>query len=90
MQHAMCANPRTPVAARSCCGISVADRIEYNYKFEYHGEVVSAVTNEAQCVANGGTVCDPTSVRVYDPMAEIDTEYSKFHDILVHLNVSYF
>jgi len=77
--HAMCANPLTAVAARSCCGISVIDRIEYNYKFEYHGEVVSAGTNEAICIANGGTVCDPTSVRAYDPMAEIDPEYNAIY-----------
>lgn len=50
--HAMCADPRLQVASRVCC--LEPDVAQYSYKFEYHGELTSYATNEAQCLADGG------------------------------------
>ena len=48
----MCADPRLQVASRVCC--LEPDVGQYSYKFEYHGELTSYATNEAQCIADGG------------------------------------
>ena len=79
----MCANPKTAVAARSCCGIVVADRAELNYKFEYHGEIVTAETNEAQCIADGGYVCDPTTLKADNPIVDARPKYSELKKCFV-------
>lgn len=52
--HAVCANPKLPVASRTCCGITLADVADHHYKTEYHSEMVTAGTNVEQCVADGG------------------------------------
>jgi hypothetical protein len=64
----MCADPNTLSAARSCCDAEGNKVASYNYKFEYHGERVSASTNEAQCAADGLLVCDPTQVVAEAPV----------------------
>ena len=85
----MCANPKTAVAARSCCGIVIADRAELNYKFEYHGEIVTAETNEAQCIADGGYVCDPTTLKADNPIVDARPKYSELTKYAVLVCVSY-
>ena len=73
----MCANPKTAVAARSCCGMVITDRAELNHKFEYHGEVVTAETNEVQCIADGGQVCDPATLKADNPLVVTRPKYSE-------------
>jgi len=74
--HAMCADPRTAVAARSCCGVSSSDRALYNYDFEYHGERVALATNLDQCIADSGTVCDPRSMIADNPLVNTRPVYN--------------
>lgn len=50
--HSMCANPRLEEASRVCCFNGIG---QYSYKFEYHGERTNFATNEAQCIADGGS-----------------------------------
>eukprot|EP00804_Cyclotella_cryptica_P005395 CCRYP_017085-RA/>CCRYP_017085-RA protein AED:0.06 eAED:0.06 QI:162/1/1/1/1/0.96/28/3961/2317 len=66
--HTMCANPKTAAAARSCCDAEGNKIATYNYKFEYHGERLTAATNEEQCVADGMSVCDPTKLIAEKPL----------------------
>ena len=60
--HAMCADPRLAVAQRSCCGLIRNKTAELNFEFDYHGQRVTASTNEADCLAGGGQVCDPEAM----------------------------
>jgi hypothetical protein len=69
--HAMCADPDTLSAGRSCCDAEGNKVASYNYKLEYHGERVTAATNEAQCTADGLLVCDPVKVVAEAPMVRI-------------------
>jgi hypothetical protein len=62
----MCADPMTAAAARSCCNAD--GNAIYNYKLEYHGERVTAATNEELCAADGLTACDPTEVLADAPL----------------------
>ena len=54
----------------------MADRADYYHKLEYHGEIVTSETNKAQCIADGGTVCDPTTVRADIPFLVTRPVYS--------------
>ncbi|KAL7553976.1 hypothetical protein ACHAWF_017328 [Thalassiosira exigua] len=74
--HAMCADPRAAVAARACCDVVAADRSQFNYDFEYHGERVVKQTNVDQCLADNGTVCDPVSMKADNPLVNIRPVYS--------------
>ena len=69
--HAMCVDPMTASAARSCCDAEGNNVATHNYKFEFHGERVTAATNEQQCVADGLSVCDPTLLVAEKPMVSI-------------------
>lgn len=60
--HAMCADPRLALAERSCCGLVRTGTARLNFKFDFHGQRVSAFTNEADCAADGGQVCDPEAM----------------------------
>jgi hypothetical protein len=64
----MCADPKTTAAARSCCDADGKKMARYNYKFEYHGERVTAAKNEEICVADGLSVCDPNTVNAHAPL----------------------
>lgn len=64
----MCAHPKTTAAARSCCDADGNNVATYNYKFEYHGERVTATTNEEQCLADGMSVCDPKKLIAEKPL----------------------
>ncbi|KAL7554934.1 hypothetical protein ACHAWF_018496 [Thalassiosira exigua] len=74
--HAMCADPRTAVAARACCDVAANSRAEYNYDFEYHGERVKLSTNLDQCMADNGTVCDPVAMKADNPLVNIRPTYN--------------
>lgn len=63
----MCADPQTASASRSCCDADDNKVATYNYKFEYHGERVTATTNEAMCAADGLSVCDPSKIIADEP-----------------------
>lgn len=76
--HAMCADPRTAMAARSCC-LPESGRAEYNYDFEFHGERVLAATNYDQCTADNGTVCDPGGMRADNPLVNVRPIYNHPH-----------
>ena len=67
--HAMCADPMTASAARSCCD---SDKVAtFNHKLEFHGERVSFATNEAQCISDGLSVCDPSQIIAEEPSVSI-------------------
>jgi hypothetical protein len=75
--HAMCADPRTFVASRSCCGGSrVNNTATLNYNFEYHGERVTYGSNMNECTANGGQVCDPNSLAAGNPVINMRPVYN--------------
>lgn len=72
--HSMCADPRLEDASRLCCMGGVG---QYSYKFEYHGELLNYQTNEAQCLADGGSMCDPLKMRAYTyRMSSTRTKYN--------------
>jgi hypothetical protein len=64
----MCADPLTSNAGRTCCDAEGNKVATYNYKFEYHGERVTAATNQQVCDADGLTVCDPSKVIADEPL----------------------
>ena len=75
--HAMCADPRTAVAARSCCGVErMNNTATYNYNFEYHGERVTYGSNMNECTANGGVVCDPNALVANYPVVNMRPVYN--------------
>jgi len=53
--HAMCADPRTVVAARSCCGVEQMNNTA-TFNYEFHGERLTYGSNMNECTANGGVV----------------------------------
>jgi hypothetical protein len=55
-----------------------ANRANYNYNFEYHGERVTFGTNMNECTANGGVVCDPNSV-ANNPVVNVRPVYNYPH-----------
>ena len=75
--HSMCADPRLEEASRLCCIDGIG---QYSYKFEYHGELLNYATNEAQCLADGGTLCDPLVLQAYTyRMASTRTRYDRLN-----------
>ena len=74
--HAMCADPRSAVAARSCCGSRAPNKANYNHGFEYHGEKVTFGLNKNECTAAGGVVCDPDSMVANNPIINIRPVYN--------------
>ena len=79
----MCADPNTLAAARSCCDADGNRIASYNYKFEYHGERISYSTNEAQCAADGLSVCDPIQVIAEAPL--VSTSISHLYCVSVQV-----
>ena len=74
--HAMCADPNTAAAARTCCDAEGNKIATYNYKFEYHGERISFPSNEAVCAADGLSVCDPVQVVAEAPLVMSKAPYN--------------
>ena len=67
--HAMCADPMTASAARSCCD---SDNVAtFNHKLEFHGERVTFAMNEAQCISDGLSICDPSQIIFEEPSVSI-------------------
>jgi hypothetical protein len=52
------------------------DKAQFNYKHQYHGERVLYVTNENQCTADGGTVCDPNTILADNPLVNARPVYN--------------
>jgi len=77
--HAMCANPLIASAARSCCDIEFTDVAEYNYKMEYHGERTLFASTSAQCLADGGRVCDSDGLIADNPLVNVRTNYDRIY-----------
>lgn len=77
--HGMCANPLIASAARSCCDIEAIDVAEYNYKMEYHGERTLFASNSAQCLVDGGRVCDADGLIADNPLVNIRTNYDEIY-----------
>ena len=79
--HAMCADPRLPVASRSCCTKGPNKRTEFNFDIEYHGEKVQLETIVEQCGAlqvdenTTGTVCDPVAMKADNPLVNTRPVY---------------
>lgn len=69
----MCANPLIASSARSCCDIEFTDVAEYNYKMEYHGERTLFASTSAQCLADGGRVCDSDGLIADNPLVNVRT-----------------
>ena len=72
--HAMCADPRLPLASRSCCNEGSTRRSEFNFELEYHGERVRLDTVQEQCGAlqldenTSASVCDPIAIKADNPI----------------------
>lgn len=77
--HSMCADPRSAVAARSCCDLVEMNKAEYNYNFEYHGERTAHETTRSQCLADGGTLCDPNNIQADNPIVNVRPVYDFPH-----------
>ena len=80
--HAMCADPRLPLASRSCCNEGTTRRSEFNFELEYHGERVRQETILEQCAAvqidhnTTGTVCDPVAIKADNPLVNTRPIYN--------------